>query len=159
MQLKPKVKVLALEQKPTRSWIGLFILALFLFISFNLASCSSAPAAVAEPPAAVEEISTLPAEISVDQAYQKYQDGTFLLDVRTPEEWDEYHAPNTTLIPLDQLEMRLDELPKGEEIVVVCRSGNRSQVGRDILLANGFDQTTSMAGGLKTWRASGYPVE
>ena len=159
MQLKPKVKVLALEHKPTRFWIGLFILLLFLIVSFNLASCASAPAAVAEPPAAVEQASELPAEISVDQAYQKYQEGTFLLDVRTPEEWDEFHAPNTTLIPLDELEFRLDELPEGEEIVVICRSGNRSQVGRDILLSNGFDQTTSVSGGLKDWRAAGYPIE
>ena len=47
--------------------------------------------------------STAASEISVDQAYEKYQAGTFLLDVRTQEEWDEYHAPNTTLIPLDEL--------------------------------------------------------
>lgn len=101
---------------------------------------------------------TLASEISVDEAYQKYQAGTFLLDVRTQEEWDEYHAPNTTLIPLDQLASRLNELPKDQEIVVVCRSGNRSQQGRDILLNAGFN-ATSMAGGLKEWYAKGYPVE
>jgi rhodanese-related sulfurtransferase len=101
---------------------------------------------------------TLASEISVDEAYQMYQDGTFLLDVRTQEEWDEYHAPNTTLIPLDQLASRLNELPKDREIVVVCRSGNRSQQGRDILLDAGFN-ATSMAGGLKEWYAKGYPVE
>ena len=101
---------------------------------------------------------TLPSEISVGQAYEKYQAGTFLLDVRTQEEWDEYHAPNTTLIPLDQLPSRLSELPKDQEIVVVCRSGNRSQQGRDILLQAGFN-ATSMAGGLKEWYASGYPTE
>ena len=81
------------------------------------------------------------------------------MDVRTQEEWDEYHAPNTTLIPLDQLEQRVNELPKDQEIVVVCRSGNRSQTGRDILLNAGFEQVTSMAGGLSSWRSSGYPVE
>src|SRR4030067_3254391 len=69
---------------------------------------------------------TLAREISVDRAYERYQDGTFVLDVRTQEEWDEYHAPNTTLIPLDQLQARLNELPKDQPIVVVCRSGNRS---------------------------------
>jgi rhodanese-related sulfurtransferase len=41
--------------------------------------------------------------------------------------------------------------------VVVCRSGNRSQAGRDILLQAGFN-VTSMSGGLNEWRASGYPV-
>lgn len=97
-------------------------------------------------------------EISVDEAYEMYQAGTFVLDVRTQEEWDEYHAPNTTLIPLDQLPNRLNELPKDREIVVVCRSGNRSQEGRDILLAAGYN-ATSMAGGLKEWYAKGYPIE
>jgi rhodanese-related sulfurtransferase len=97
-------------------------------------------------------------EISVDQAYQMYQQGAFVLDVRTQQEWDEYHAPNTTLIPLDQLQSRLGELPKDEQIVVVCRSGNRSQQGRDILLSAGF-QATSMVGGLSEWLAKGYPIE
>jgi rhodanese-related sulfurtransferase len=108
-----------------------------------------------EPSAAVAE---LPAEISVDEAFARYEQGAFVLDVRTPEEWAEYHAPNTTLIPLDELEARLDEVPRDQEVVVVCRSGNRSQVGRDILLDAGFTNVASMAGGLKTWRAAGYPV-
>jgi rhodanese-related sulfurtransferase len=101
----------------------------------------------------------LPREISVDEAYGKYQSGAFVLDVRTQEEWNEYHAPNTTLIPLDQLQARLNEVPQDKEIVVVCRSGNRSQQGRDILLSAGFKQVTSMTGGLNEWRAKGYPIE
>lgn len=101
----------------------------------------------------------LPAEIGVDEAYSMYQNGAFVLDVRTLEEWNEYHAPNTTLIPLDQLASRLDEVPRDRQIVVVCRSGNRSREGRDILLAAGFTQVTSMAGGLNEWRDRGYPIE
>jgi rhodanese-related sulfurtransferase len=100
---------------------------------------------------------TLPATVSVDEAYQMYQEGTFVLDVRTPEEWNEFHAPNTTLIPLDELASRVNELPKDRPIVVVCRSGNRSQAGRDILLQAGIN-ATSMIGGLNEWRASGHPV-
>jgi rhodanese-related sulfurtransferase len=101
---------------------------------------------------------TLPAQISVDEAYEMYNEGAFLLDVRTQEEWDEYHAPGTTLIPLDELPDRLAEVPTDQTIVVVCRSGNRSQQGRDILLDAGYEQVTSMADGLKTWRTQGYPV-
>lgn len=96
-------------------------------------------------------------DVSVDEAYQMYQNGTFVLDVRTQEEWDEYHAPNATLIPLDQLPNRLSEIPKDQEILVVCRSGNRSQQGRDILLQAGYN-ATSMTGGLKEWFAKGYPI-
>jgi rhodanese-related sulfurtransferase len=50
----------------------------------------------------------------------------------------------------------VNELPRDQEIVVVCRSGNRSQQGRDILLQAGFTQVTSMAGGLSQWRSAGY---
>ena len=98
-----------------------------------------------------------PASVSVDKAHQMYEEGTFVLDVRTPEEWNEFHVPNTTLIPLDELAARVNELPKDQLILVVCRSGNRSQAGRDILLQAGFD-ATSMDGGLNAWRDSGYPV-
>ena len=100
---------------------------------------------------------TLPASVSVDEAHQMYTDGTFVLDVRTPEEWNEFHVPNTTLIPLDELTARVNELPKDQPILVVCRSGNRSQTGRDILLQAGFN-AISMDGGLNAWRESGYPV-
>lgn len=99
----------------------------------------------------------LPTFVSVDEAHQMYTEGTFVLDVRTPEEWNEFHAPNTTLIPLDDLAARVNELPKDRPIVVVCRSGNRSQTGRDILLQAGFN-ATSMNGGLNEWRDTGYPV-
>lgn len=100
----------------------------------------------------------LAAEISVTDAYSRYQDGAFVLDVRTVEEWNEFHAPNTTLIPLDQLTSRINEVPRDREIVVVCRSGNRSQQGRDILLNAGFANVASMTGGLNEWRALGYPT-
>jgi rhodanese-related sulfurtransferase len=102
---------------------------------------------------------SLAPEISVAEAYAKYQNGAFVLDVRTDEEWNEFHAPNTTLIPLDQLAARVNEVPRDREIVVVCRSGNRSQQGRDILLNAGFENVTSMTGGLNEWRGAGYPIE
>lgn len=102
--------------------------------------------------------STLARDINVDKAYEMYKGGTFLLDVRTQEEWDEYHVPNATLIPLDQLPNRLSEVPKDKEIVVICRSGNRSQEGRDILLNAGYT-ATSVTGGIKEWYAKGYDIE
>ena len=104
------------------------------------------------------DVETLPLEISAEEAHELYQNGTFFLDVRTQDEWNEFHAPNSTLIPLDQLPDRLSELPDDQPIVVVCRSGNRSEMGRDILLDAGFLQVTSMKGGLTEWAASGYPT-
>jgi len=124
------------------------ILLLVAFIVFIIATAGGG---------ASQNAGSLPAYVSVKEAHQMYTEGTFVLDVRTAEEWNEYHAPNTTLIPLDELSARVNELPKDQPIVVVCRSGNRSQTGRDILLAAGFN-ATSMNGGLNAWRDSGYPV-
>ena len=101
----------------------------------------------------------LASNVNVDEAYSMVQDGAFVLDVREVSEWNEFHAPGATLIPLGELASRVDELPRDKPIVVVCRSGNRSQQGRDILLAAGFTQVTSMDGGLNQWRSSGYPIE
>lgn len=124
--------------------------ALVLFVAFVIYLIASSGAGT--------NTGALAREVSVDEAYKMYQSGVFVLDVRTQEEWDEYHAPNTTLIPLDQLQARIDEVPKDREILVVCRSGNRSQQGRDLLLAAGY-RATSMAGGLKEWYARGYPID
>lgn len=136
----------AQSKPPQWLWIAGAALALALII-YGAWSLSRANSAATKPKGA---------EISVAQAYEKYKAGVFLLDVRTQEEWEEYHAPNTTLIPLDELKDRLGELPKDQEIVVICRSGNRSQEGRDILLEAGFTNVSSMAGGLKEWKTAGY---
>ena len=97
--------------------------------------------------------------ISVAQAYQKYQQGAFFLDVRSQEEWDQVHIANSTLIPLDELQNRLSELPKDHDIVVVCLSGHRSEEGVTMLRNAGFSQATCMTGGLTAWKAAGYPLE
>ena len=139
----------------TRSGLSAFLrrpavqFAMVLFIAFVIYLIASAGGSNG---------SSLAREVSVDEAYKMYQGGVFVLDVRTQEEWDEYHAPNATLIPLDQLPNRLNEIPKDQEILVICRSGNRSQEGRDILLSAGYN-ATSMTGGLKEWFAKGYPIE
>ncbi len=101
---------------------------------------------------------TLTAEISVAQAAAKRDQGAFILDVRQPEEWNEGHIPDATLIPLGELPNRLNEVPKDREVVVVCRSGNRSQQGRDILRGAGYTLITSMAGGMNDWQSQGLPV-
>jgi len=98
-------------------------------------------------------------EISPAQAYEKYQQGALILDVRSREEWSQSHIEGSQLIPLDGLEASLSELPRDREIVVVCRSGNRSQAGLEILKEAGFSNAFSMRGGMIAWEEAGYPVE
>jgi rhodanese-related sulfurtransferase len=128
----------------------LLIVALIIFLILQMGGRSGNPST---------RNRTLASTVTVNEAYELAQRGAFVLDVRTPEEWNEFHAPNSTLIPLDQLASRLSEVPRDRQIVVVCRSGNRSQQGRDILLNAGFEQVASMAGGLNEWRANGFPIE
>jgi rhodanese-related sulfurtransferase len=146
-------------RKPSLSLTLLIGVALLVVAGCAPASAAMpsavAPTVAANAPAAP---APLPDTISVAEAAAKRSAGAFVLDVRQPDEWNEYHVPGSTLIPLDQLETRLNEVPKDKEIVVVCRSGNRSQPGRDVLKNAGFKQVTSMAGGLKEWKAAGLPT-
>lgn len=100
----------------------------------------------------------MPLEVSVTQANQMRNDGAFILDVREQSEWDAGHIPGATLIPLGELQSRLNEVPTDQTVVVVCRSGNRSASGRDILLNAGFTEVTSMAGGMNQWISNSLDV-
>lgn len=105
-----------------------------------------------------QAVSTLPLETSVAEVAKLDRPEWFFLDVREQSEWNEGHIEGATLIPLGQLEARKAELPTDQKIVVVCRSGNRSADGRDILLKAGFSAVTSMAGGMNDWISQGLPV-
>jgi rhodanese-related sulfurtransferase len=113
---------------------------------------SSAPQAVAS------QMDALPSTITVADAAKRREHGDFILDVRQTSEWVEYHIPGSTLIPLDELAGRQNEVTKDREVVIVCRSGKRSEKGREILMEAGFKKVTNMQGGLLQWRADGYPT-
>lgn len=74
-----------------------------------------------------------------------------LLDVRNPEEYQICNLENSVLIPLPELETRFTELPKDKEMVVYCRSGNRSRRAIDVLRNKGFSKLTNLAGGISAW--------
>jgi len=103
--------------------------------------------------------SSLPKEISPQQAKADQAAGALLLDVREQDEYTQGHIAGSRWIPLGQLSARLAELPRDQLIVTVCRSGARSAQARDLLLAAGYSQVTSMAGGMQAWIAAGFPVE
>ena len=68
-----------------------------------------------------------------------------LLDVRTQEEFDIHHIPGSILIPYDELESRLSELPdKSAEIIIFCRAGRRSAISAEILINNGYKKVYDM---------------
>jgi sulfur-carrier protein adenylyltransferase/sulfurtransferase len=81
----------------------------------------------------------------------------FLLDVREP---NEYAICNLGgfLIPLNDLPRRIQELDPQRETVVYCRSGGRSAMAVEFLLANGFKDVKNLAGGILAWSAKIDPT-
>lgn len=86
-------------------------------------------------------------------------DAPFVIDVRSPEEYAyDGHIGGSRLLPLPQLAMRIEELPRDRPIVCVCRSGNRSHVACELLLRQGFTDVTNLTGGMIAWRSAGLPL-
>ena len=99
-----------------------------------------------------------PTAVSASEAHSTTLHGpAVLLDVREPEEWRAGHAPQAEHIPLGQLESRLAELPRDRQIICLCRSGRRSAIATQQLLAHGY-QTVDLIGGMTAWAAAGLPV-
>jgi tRNA 2-thiouridine synthesizing protein A len=70
-----------------------------------------------------------------------------LLDVRTPEEYQEAHLPHARLVPLDELRDHLKELDPTKETVVYCRVGLRGYLAARILLQHSFTNVLNLTGG------------
>ncbi|WP_184987299.1 rhodanese-like domain-containing protein [Sphaerisporangium rubeum] len=81
----------------------------------------------------------------------------FLLDVREPEEWRAGHAPTAVHIPLGMLQQRVDELPAGVPVYVVCKVGGRSANAAAWLNHIGRE-AVNVGGGMMSWAAAGRPM-
>ncbi|RMH04782.1 MAG: pyridine nucleotide-disulfide oxidoreductase [Nitrospirae bacterium] len=71
-----------------------------------------------------------------------------LLDVRTPQEYDDRHLPGARLIPIDDLREHLHELDPQQETVVYCKSGLRGYLAARVLLQHGFSRVRNLTGGI-----------
>ncbi|MBL7134638.1 MAG: FAD-dependent oxidoreductase [Phycisphaerae bacterium] len=88
--------------------------------------------------------------MEVHQMIEEKRDFVFL-DVRSQGEYDQMRLPGSTLIPLGALRGRLNELPKGKEIVAFCKISLRGYEAALILKAGGFENVRVMDGGLVMW--------
>lgn len=80
-----------------------------------------------------------------------------LLDVREVDEWMAGHAADAVHIPMMDVPVSLDRLPRDRTIVCICRSGNRSGRVTEFLRQQGFD-AVNMIGGMIAWTGSGLPL-
>ncbi len=74
-----------------------------------------------------------------------------LLDVRLGWEYQICSLANSLLIPLQELEGRLMEVPRDKPIIVLCHHGVRSQQAAKLLIQAGFKNVFSLEGGIDAW--------
>ncbi len=82
-----------------------------------------------------------------------------LIDVREAYEWngDLGHIKGAQLIPMANIPAHLDQFSKTEEILLICRSGNRSGMIGQFMASQGY-QVTNLLGGMMSWNANHLPV-
>lgn len=76
-------------------------------------------------------------------------------DVREPREFQRAHIPGAQSLPLPQVLQQRIDLPRGQKVVLACRTGRRSERAAQSLLTQGFDNIQILEGGLTAWEAAG----
>ena len=149
--MQGKVREIVARVRPTLSCLLPLVLVAMLVL---LISCSAQAPTTSPGP-------TMPSytDVTPEEAYEMIgQEQVIVLDVRTQEEYNSGHIPDALLIPLSELEMRLDELNPSDHILVYCRSGHRSEEAAITLVANGFIHIYNMEGGIIQWQTQDFLV-
>lgn len=73
------------------------------------------------------------------------------VDVREQDEYDAGHIPNIIHIPLSRFVERIGELDRNKELILVCRSGNRSAQACNYLHSVGYSKVNNLFGGMNNW--------
>jgi len=100
-------------------------------------------------------------EICPTTTMGKVKEGALIVDVRNKSEVEEvtFDVPNYINIPLNELEDRINEIPKDKEIVMVCKSGERSLKTTYFLMNAGYENIYNMRDGIIKWASKGFPTK
>jgi rhodanese-related sulfurtransferase len=98
--------------------------------------------------------------ISVAELHRQLQarPQPYLLDVREPWEYAAAHVAEARLIPLGDLEQRVNEVPRDGPVRVICQSGQRSLAAAAYLRELGYTDVSNVDGGTSAWIEQGFPV-
>lgn len=96
-------------------------------------------------------------QIDPEEGARLVEGGSYLLDVREPDEWAAGHAPGANHLPLAEVPLRVEELPADRTIIAICRAGGRSQQAAEFLRQQGIE-VVNLAGGMRAWQAAGLDV-
>jgi rhodanese-related sulfurtransferase len=98
--------------------------------------------------------------VEVQQAVEMQGDdgGALIIDVREPHEYMQLRARGAVLLPLGRLSGRVSDLPRDRELLLMCRTGGRSQNATQFLQSRGFENVTNVSGGIVAWNRAGLPT-
>src|SRR5258705_2506213 len=97
-------------------------------------------------------------EIDVDELARLREGDVALVDVRRPEEFEDFRVPGAQLIPLNELAERVEEVPDDRRVYLICLTGARSARAAEFLNAQGYD-TVNVVGGTQAWVEADFSVE
>jgi rhodanese-related sulfurtransferase len=85
--------------------------------------------------------------------------GAVIIDVREQHEYDTGHVPNASLIPVNSVYKRREELPKNKDVIFICAVGQRSALAAEMAAAAGLTRLFNVEGGTEAWIKAGQRVE
>ena len=98
-------------------------------------------------------------ELESSRGVYERKDEVQILDVREPYEWEAGHIEEAIHIPLGQLMSgaAMEGVAKDRPVLVVCKTGNRSELAALMLQARGYD-AHNLEGGTEGWASAGLPL-
>lgn len=117
---------------------------------FSASDSSHYPAAMDQP---------VP-ELTPEEAQKLIDDGALLVDVREQNEWDAARVHGAVLKPMSDLNSWYQDLPRDRQVVLMCRTGNRSGKIADALINQAsFTNVHNLTGGIVRWAEEGRPID
>jgi rhodanese-related sulfurtransferase len=95
--------------------------------------------------------------VTADEAVGLMRAGALLIDVREDDEWRAGHAPEATHIPLGSLGAQVSRFGPEHQLIIICRSGRRSDQATVALRNAGYD-AYNFVGGMHAWHQAGGTV-
>ena len=98
--------------------------------------------------------------IDVNEAKEMIEKGDVaVIDVREPHEYNAGHVPDATLIPVNSVYARREELPRDKDLIFVCALGQRSALASEMAAAAGLSRLFNLEGGTEAWIKAGLSVD
>jgi rhodanese-related sulfurtransferase len=98
--------------------------------------------------------------VTVQEAVEMVEQGALLVDIRELDEWQMIRIPGADFKPLSRIQEWFEDLPRDRDIILQCRSGNRSAQATEALINQaGFDRVFNLTGGIIAWHSANLPID